>query len=62
MARGKIFINHRRDDSRGDAGRLYDRLALQFPGRVFRDSASLEPGVEWHEAIARVLAEADRVS
>jgi hypothetical protein len=59
MARGKIFINYRRDDSRADAGRLYDRLVLRFPGKVFRDVTSLEPGVEWHEAIARVLAEAD---
>jgi hypothetical protein len=59
MARGKIFINYRRDDSRADAGRLYDRLVMRFPGEVFRDVTSLEPGVEWHEAIARVLAEAD---
>ena len=26
MAAGKIFINYRREDSRADAGRLYDRL------------------------------------
>src|SRR5215469_3460700 len=59
MARGRIFINYRRDDSRADSGRLHDRLALRFPGKVFRDVASLEPGVEWHEAIARVLGQAD---
>ncbi len=59
MARGRIFINYRRDDSRADSGRLYDRLAARFPGKVFRDVASLEPGVEWHEAIARVLGQAD---
>jgi TIR domain len=59
MARGRIFINYRRDDSRADSGRLYDRLAVRFPGCVFRDVASLEPGVEWHDAIARVLGQAD---
>ena len=59
MAGGKIFINYRRDDSRADSGRLFDRLVSRFPGKVFRDVASLEPGVEWHEAIARVLDQTD---
>ncbi len=59
MAQSRIFINYRRDDSRADSGRLYDRLASRFPGRVFRDVGSLEPGVEWHEAIARVLSQTD---
>jgi hypothetical protein len=59
MNRGRIFINYRRDDSRADSGRLYDRLASRFPGKVFRDVASLEPGVEWHDAIARVLSQTD---
>jgi hypothetical protein len=59
MARGRIFINYRRDDSRADSGRLYDRLAARRPGCFFRDVASLEPGVEWHDAIARVLGQAD---
>ena len=55
MGGGKIFINYRRDDSRADSGRLYDRLSARYPNRVFRDVGSLEPGVEWHEAIERVL-------
>ncbi len=59
MAKGRIFINYRRDDSRADSGRLYDRLVSRFPGKVFRDVASLEPGVEWHDAINRVLDQAD---
>ena len=54
MRRRRIFINYRRDDSRADSGRLYDRLLTRFPSQVFRDVGSLEPGVEWHEAIARV--------
>ncbi len=59
MGRGRLFINYRRDDSRADSGRLYDRLAACFPGRVFRDVASLQPGVEWDDAIARVLGQSD---
>ena len=55
----KLFINYRRDDSRADAGRLYDRLHARYPGRVFRDVGSLEPGVEWHEAIEKVLGASD---
>jgi len=37
MKPGKIFINYRRDDSRADAGRLYDRLHARYPARIFRD-------------------------
>jgi hypothetical protein len=59
MRGGRVFISYRRDDSRADSGRLYDRLAAHFPGRVFRDVGSIEPGVEWDEAIARVLSQSD---
>jgi len=59
MAGGKIFINYRRDDSRADSGRLYDRLNVRYPNRVFRDVGSLEPGIDWHEAITRVLSSSD---
>ncbi len=60
MAPGrKVFINYRRDDSRADAGRLYDRLQARYRDRVFRDVGSLEPGVEWHVAIERVLSASD---
>jgi hypothetical protein len=59
MAARKIFINYRRDDSRADAGRLYDRLHARYPDRIFRDVGSLEPGVEWHTAIERVLGSSD---
>src|SRR6185436_9202158 len=59
MAGGKIFINYRREDSRADAGRLYDRLHERYPTKVFRDVGSLEPGIEWREAINKVLADSD---
>jgi hypothetical protein len=55
----KIFISYRRADARADAGRLYDRLHLRYADRVFRDVGSLEPGVEWQEAIDLVLASTD---
>lgn len=57
MPGGRVFISYRRDDSRADSGRLYDRLNARFPGRVFRDVASLNPGVEWDDAIARALSQ-----
>ena len=59
MAGGRVFINYRRDDSRADAGRIYDRLSMRYPDRVFRDVGSLEPGVEWREAIEKVLSASD---
>lgn len=59
MASGRIFINYRRDDSRADAGRLYDRLNARFPNRVFRDVSALEPGVEWDVAIDKALGACD---
>jgi hypothetical protein len=59
MREARLFINYRRDDSRADSGRLYDRLAACFPGKIFRDVASIAPGVEWHDAIARVLSQSD---
>ncbi|HZP01292.1 MAG TPA: toll/interleukin-1 receptor domain-containing protein [Terriglobia bacterium] len=59
MASGRIFINYRRDDSRADAGRLYDRLNARFPNRVFRDVSALEPGVEWDIAIDKALGACD---
>jgi hypothetical protein len=59
MKPGKIFINYRRDDSRADAGRLYDRLHARYPARIFRDVGSLEPGIEWREAIEKVLSDSD---
>jgi hypothetical protein len=55
MASRQIFITYRRSDTRADAGRLFDRLDARYPGCVFRDVGSLEPGVEWQEAVDEVL-------
>jgi hypothetical protein len=46
-----IFINYRRDDTAGYAGRIYDRLTSQFGrDRVFMD-LDFEPGVDFEQAI-----------
>jgi formylglycine-generating enzyme required for sulfatase activity len=52
----KIFINYRRDDSAGYAGRLYDRLVSHF-GRdhVFMDIDQIEPGEEFDKVIQEKL-------
>jgi hypothetical protein len=53
-----IFISYRREDARADAGRLYDRLEARYPGRVFRDVGSIEPGADWRKTIQEVLRSA----
>lgn len=47
-----IFINYRRSDSEGEAGRLFDELTLQLgPKAVFMDVAAIEPGRDFRKAI-----------
>jgi hypothetical protein len=44
----KIFINYRRDDSIGTAGRLHDRLAEKFGQQnIFMDIDSIPAGVDF---------------
>jgi hypothetical protein len=47
-----IFISYRRDDSEGEAGRLYDDLVRVF-GRdaVFMDVSGIHPGKDFRQAI-----------
>ena len=56
----KIFLSYRREDSRGVAGRIYDRLCGYF-GRdaVFFDVDSVPPGVDFPEYIESVLSHCD---
>jgi hypothetical protein len=43
-----IFINYRRDDSPGVAGRLFDHLALTYSRRgIFMDVDAMKPGVDF---------------
>jgi hypothetical protein len=51
-----IFINYRRDDSAGYAGRLFDNLVARFGrARVFMDIETLEPGLDFVDGIDRAI-------
>jgi len=50
-----IFINYRREDSAGHAGRLLDHLRGRFPGRVFMDIDTIEPGIDFVEVIEQAV-------
>jgi TIR domain len=47
-----IFISYRRDDSEGEAGRLFDDLTRAFGNdAIFMDVAGIKPGVDFRKAI-----------
>ena len=47
-----IFINYRREDSSGDAGRLCDRLSRTFSqDEMFIDVDDMKPGIDFAEQI-----------
>ena len=47
-----IFISYRRDDSEGEAGRLFDDLVRAYgDDSVFMDVAGIEPGLDFRKAI-----------
>jgi formylglycine-generating enzyme required for sulfatase activity len=47
-----IFINYRRDDAPGVAGRLFDYLALKYPRRsLFMDVDAMKPGMDFAEQL-----------
>jgi uncharacterized membrane protein YhaH (DUF805 family) len=49
---GRIFINYRRSDSPGAAGRLYDRLQQHFDrNQVFMDVDAIEPGIDFVKSL-----------
>ena len=52
-----IFISYRRDDTEGQAGRLFEHLREVFGAEnVFMDVATLEPGVDFRRAIEKSTA------
>ena len=52
-----IFINYRRNDSAGEAGRLFDDLTSRFSDKsVFMDVAGIEPGRDFRKAIDQSVA------
>ena len=47
-----IFISYRRDDSEGEAGRLFDDLVRAYgEDSVFMDVTGIEPGLDFRKAI-----------
>ncbi len=51
-----VFISYRRQDSQSAAGRLADHLKEHMRGvPIFRDVETIEPGVDFVEAIGRAL-------
>jgi hypothetical protein len=54
-----IFINYRREDSAGHAGRLFDRLRARFPGRVFMDIDTIEPGADFVDVIEQAVGKCE---
>jgi len=46
-----IFICYRRDDAEGYAGRIFDRLNLRFPNRIFMDVTGISPGADFTRVI-----------
>jgi hypothetical protein len=51
-----IFVSYRRDETAGYAGRLADRLNEHFgEHKVFRDIDSIDPGLDFVEAIQRAV-------
>jgi hypothetical protein len=47
-----IFISYRRDDTEGEAGRLFDDLVRSFgEDSVFMDVAGINPGMDFRKAI-----------
>jgi TIR domain len=50
-----IFINYRREDSAGHAGRLFDGLSSHFPSRLFMDVDTIAPGIDFVDAIEQAV-------
>jgi hypothetical protein len=53
---GSIFLSYRREDTEGQAGRLYDDLVEVFgPDSVFMDVAAIQPGRDFRKSIDQSL-------
>jgi len=56
----RIFLNYRRDETSGHAGRLYDVLAARFgDDNVFMDIDRIEPGLDFADVISEAVASCD---
>jgi hypothetical protein len=53
-----IFINYRRDDAPGVAGRLFDYLALKYPRQsLFMDVDAMKPGMDFAQQLDAQVAQ-----
>ena len=58
--RVRVFVNYRREDTRHVAGRLRDLVVTRFgDGSVFVDVESIEPGVDYVQAIDGAVSGCD---
>jgi len=58
----RIFINYRREDTAPNASRIYEWLAERYGDeQVFMDVDTIEPGLDWMQAIDRAVGSADLV-
>ena len=57
-----IFINYRRDDAPGVAGRLFDRLSKNFsPREIFMDVDAMRPGLDFVKQLDEQVSKCDVV-
>jgi hypothetical protein len=57
-----IFINYRREDAPGVAGRLYDHLARSFSrGEIFIDVDAMKPGLDFVKQLDMQVSQCDAV-
>jgi hypothetical protein len=57
-----IFINYRREDAPGVAGRLYDHLARSFArGEIFIDVDAMKPGLDFVKQLDTEVSKCDAV-
>jgi formylglycine-generating enzyme required for sulfatase activity len=55
-----VFVSYRREDSRHQAGRLFDRLVAHFgSGQVFKDVDSIPLGLDFREVLTERVAACD---
>jgi hypothetical protein len=55
-----VFINYRREDSAGHAGRLYDPLSERFgDDHVFMDVDAIDPGEDFAEVVEQKVGSCD---
>jgi TIR domain len=56
----RVFLNYRREDTSGHAGRVYDSLAERFGSEhVFMDVDAIDPGADYTEVIEGAVGSCD---